>query len=371
MKRRTSRRFRPTMNPGLDPLESRQLLSSGFQAVSSPTIAGSGLSAVSAVSPTDIFAVGSDSAGPLIENFNGTSWSQVTSPAVSGGALSGVSALSSKAVWAVGESTTGPLVEFFNGTSWSVQTTPTLSGGGTLNAVDALSATNVWAVGGSTSGDLIEHFNGTSWSVVAAPASNAKASLTGISAISSTDIFAVGTGPKSIDTLLQFNGTRWSAFSNTIAGSDATQAVDAISATDIWVVGDSGIWNFNGTSWSQLATPNVFVNAISSSATNEVFAVGNTPPAAGDATTFVDQWNGTSFSPVTSANPGNDANSLDGVAALSNGLVVAVGGTSSSTSTKTTANGLVESATFNVPVTAIATSTALTATPASSSFGRR
>ena len=116
MKRRNSRRFRPTMTGELDQLESRQLLSSGFQVVSSPTITGSGLNAVAAVSPTDIWAVGSDSTGPLIENFNGTSWSQVTAP-ITGGALNGVSALSSDDVWAVGGSTSGPLVEFFNGTS--------------------------------------------------------------------------------------------------------------------------------------------------------------------------------------------------------------------------------------------------------------
>ena len=57
MKRRISRRFRPTMTPGLDQLESRQLLSSGFQVVTS--VSGSTLNAVSAISPTDILAVGS------------------------------------------------------------------------------------------------------------------------------------------------------------------------------------------------------------------------------------------------------------------------------------------------------------------------
>ena len=154
MKRRTSRRFQPTMTPGLDQLESRQLLSSGFQVVTSPTVTGAALSAVSAVSPTDIWAVGSDSTGPLIENFNGTSWSVVAAPAVSGGTLSGVTALSKNAVWAVGSNGSGnPLVEFFNGTSWSIQTTPTISGGrGTLNAVTAISSTDVWAVGNTGTG---------------------------------------------------------------------------------------------------------------------------------------------------------------------------------------------------------------------------
>ena len=372
MKRRTSRRFQPTLTPGLDQLESRQLLSSGFQVVTSPTVTGATLNAVSAVSPTDIWAVGSDSTGPLIENFNGTSWSVVAAPAVSGGTLTGVSALSKNDVWAVGSANGSPLVEFFNGTSWSIQTTPAISGGAaTLNAVTAISTTDVWAVGGDSSGDLIENFNGTNWSTVTAPSTTStKASLSGISAISSTDIFAVGSAPKSSGQLLQFNGTTWSVPTTQITGSDATRAVDAISATDVWVVGDAGLWNFNGTSWSQFADPNVFVNAVSSSSSNNVFAVGNTPPAAGDETTFVDQWNGTSWSPVTSANPGNEANSLTGVATLSNGLVVAIGSASTTTSTTTTATPLIESATFSAsPPTAIATTTALTFTPSSPSFG--
>jgi len=148
------------MTQGLDQLESRQLLSSGFQVVASPTItAGSTLNAVSAVSPTDVWAVGDQGSGPttLAENFNGTSWSAVATPNPAGAtfaALNGVSGLSSNAVWAIGNSSSGPLVEFFNGTSWSVQTTPTISGGGgTLNAVTAISPTDVWAVGNTGTGE--------------------------------------------------------------------------------------------------------------------------------------------------------------------------------------------------------------------------
>ena len=369
MKRRVSRRFQPTLTPGIDQLESRQLLSSGFQVVTSPTVAGSSFSAVSAVSPTDIWAVGSDSTGPLIENFNGTSWSQVAAPAVKGGALNGVDALSSDNVWAVGESTSGPLVEFFNGTSWKVQTTPTIpGGGGSLNAVTAISSTDVWAVGKSSSGDLIENFNGTSWSIVQAPSSiGTKGSLTGISAVSSTDIFAVGSVPKG-DQLLQFNGTAWIVPTTQIAGSDATAAVDAISATDVWVSGGAGLWNFNGTTWSQVAFPNADLVAISGSAANNIFAVGSGFSATNGLTTgfgtVAEQWNGTSWSAVTSANPSANQDAFTGVATLSNGTVVAVGNEIPGT-------GFIQSATFPVspPVTPIVTTTALTSTPSSPSFG--
>ena len=378
MKRRISRRFRPTMTPGLDQLESRQLLSSGFQVVSSPTIAGSSLNAVSAVSPTDIWAVGDQGSGPttLAENFNGTSWSKVTTPNPAGATsaeLNGVSALSSSAVWAVGESSSGPLVEFFNGKSWSIQTSPTIAGGGgTLNAVDALSPTDVWAVGntgtGVSRGQLIENFNGTSWSIVQAPSSHG--ALTGISAVSSTDIFAVGGGGKDVpNELVQFNGTTWSVVPN---GPTSAEAVDAISATDVWAAGSSGIWNFNGATWTQVAfsngdTANDF-SAISGTSANNIFAVGSgfssTNGLATGFGTVAAEWNGTSWTAVTSVNPSTNQDAFTGVATLGNGTVVAVGNEIPGT-------GFIQSATFTVtpPATPIATTTALTATPGSTSFG--
>jgi hypothetical protein len=177
MNRRISRRFRPMMIPGLDQLETRQLLATGFQLVTS--VSGLTPNAVAAISPTDVVAVGSGTLangdkGALIETFNGTTWSAATVPAESTGVLNGVAASSSSNVFAVGEtlSSSGvftPLVEFFNGTSWSIQTTPALAGGGSFNSVAVVSPTDVWAVGGSNGNQLIEHFNGTSWSVVASP----------------------------------------------------------------------------------------------------------------------------------------------------------------------------------------------------------
>jgi hypothetical protein len=377
MKRRISRRFRPTMTPGLDPLESRQLLSSGFQVVASPTVAGSDFTAVAAVSPTDIWAVGDQGSGPttLAENFNGTTWSKVTTPNPAGttsAELNGVSALSSSAVWAVGESSSGPLVEFFNGKSWSIQASPTIAGGGgTLNAVDALSPTDVWAVGntgtGESRGQLIENFNGTSWSIVQAPSSHG--ALTSISAVSSSDIFAVGGGGKDVpNELVQFNGTTWSVVPN---GPTDADAVDAISATDIWAAGGSGIWNFNGATWTQVAfsngnTANDF-SAISGSSANNIFAVGSGFSDSNGLTTgfgtIAAQWNGTSWTAVTSVNPSTNQDAFTGVATLGNGTVVAVGNEIPGT-------GFIQSATFTVtpPATPIAT-TALTATPGSTSFG--
>ncbi len=282
----------------------------------------------------------------------------------------------------MGSDNGNPLVEFFNGTSWSVQTTPAISGGGTLNAVTAISPTDVWAVGNTGTGDgrgqLIENFNGTSWSVVQAPVLPTGA-LTGISAVSSTDIFAVGGGGKDVpNEVLQFNGTTWSVLSNHARRGGRRRD---LRHRRLGRGQRSGIWNFNGTTWTQAAfsngnTANDF-DAISGTASNNIYAVGDgfssTNGLETGFGTIAAQFNGTSWSPVTSAQPGQQP----GRPHRSDGLQQRArrGGRQRINHdfalSPTTANSLIESATFTIspPVTPIATTTALTFTPGSATFG--
>jgi len=95
-------------------------------------------------------------------------------------------------------------------------------------------------------------------------------------------------------------------------GPTGTDAVDAISATDVWAVGGSAIWNLNGTSWTEVTTVSGQLSATSGSSANDIFAAGGT---------LVEQWNGMSWSVVTSAS----SVELTGVTTLSNGTAVAVG----------------------------------------------
>ena len=357
MNRRISRRFRPTMTGELDQLESRQLLT-GFQAVTS--VSGLTPAAVAAISPTDVVAVGSGTlangdTGALIETFNGTTWSAATVPAESTGVLNGVAASSSSDVFAVGDTMSDgvstPLVEFFNGTTWSVQATPKLgTAGGGLNSVAVVSPTDVWAVGGSDGDQLIEHFNGTSWSVVASPDSGDvatwSASRRPTPTTSSPSAPSAREHPSSA--ALQFNGTTWSAVAN---GPAAAHSVDAISATDVWVVGGAGagtgaaVWNFDGTAWTEVATFDGQATAVSGSLSNDVYVVGE-----GD---LVEQWNGTSLSVVSATGTAG----FTAVATLSNGTAFAVGG-----------NGI-EQATTSLATTTIPTTTALTSSASSAPFG--
>ena len=222
---RTSQRNRRRMIPAIDQMESRELLSTmvgpapraavprradtvtGLHLVTSPTVNRSFLTATTAITANDIWAVGFTDSGTFAEHFNGTSFTVVPTPTPAGSVgaqLLGVTATASNNVWAVGENVThdsagdpifSPLIEHFDGTSWSIIASPSLASQGLLNGVTAIAADNIWAVGSlghGRGGNLIEHFDGTSWSVVTAPSLSSRDALLSISGTSSHDIWAVG-----------------------------------------------------------------------------------------------------------------------------------------------------------------------------------
>jgi hypothetical protein len=97
--------------------------------------------AVSADSPDDIWGVDKDG---VVNHYNGTSWSSYTLSTVSGTDIDSVVALSPTDVWAGGTNGTGPLLEHFNGTSWQVMTTPSRFSGSGVLAMTARSDSDVW-----------------------------------------------------------------------------------------------------------------------------------------------------------------------------------------------------------------------------------
>ncbi len=136
------------------------------------------LNGVTAVSTSDIWAVGDITVTngifqTLVEQWNGTQWSVVPSPNPSStnNVLSAVTAVSTNDVWAVGQTSTQTLVEQWNGTQWSVVPSPNPMGNNLLRGVASVSANNIWAVGFEVANGLtlIEHWNGTKWRVVKSP----------------------------------------------------------------------------------------------------------------------------------------------------------------------------------------------------------
>lgn len=269
-----------------------------WRAVASPTFpqGSASLSAITATSATDVWAVG-DFPGlfidPLVEHFDGHAWTQVQVPNGNGDEfrLLGVSADSPKDVWAVGSESEGDgapptvtRVMHFNGTSWTVQSTPNRfpTGGGSdqLNGVVALSPTNVWAVGAvtdtnSNSTTLIEHFDGTSWTIVPSPSPAihsgfpANDQLTAVTAVSSNDVYAVGFEQttllddnfSSTPLALHWDGSTWSIVPTPSPGTSPGGLVDDLlfGATslpngNVWFVGV-------GSDPNSFATPSLVLHA--------------------------------------------------------------------------------------------------------------
>ncbi len=232
-----------------------------WSVVTSPNVSSTNyLSSVAVVSANDIWAVGDYYSSftiyqTLTEHWNGTKWSVVTSPNVgSSSSLSGVAVASTNDVWTVGLSynsssfTYQTLTEHWNGTSWSVVASP--NPGSTSNelySVAAVSTSNVWTVGTTSSRTLIEHWNGTSWSVVASPNVLSNDVLFGVAAVSASNIRAVGevssnTGSLYQTLTLHWNGTKWSVVASPNPGSSTNilYGVAALSASDVWAVGEYG-----------------------------------------------------------------------------------------------------------------------------------
>lgn len=229
------------------------------------------LNAVASITASDVWAVGSadNAAGnpqPLAEHWNGTAWAVVATPAVVTGTFSGVAAISSTNVWAGGSfllSSRGNMAQFehWNGRRWSVAKSPAVPGA-SISAMAAVSSTNVWAVGRSLTSTsvaqtLIEHWNGRNWSVVPSPdASTQNNLLLGVTAISATDVWAVGDfqTTSSAGTVFQtltehWNGTAWSIVASPAPGSASLlsgASADPASG-QAWAVGHFNPMQFGAT----------------------------------------------------------------------------------------------------------------------------
>src|SRR2546422_923441 len=112
---------------------------------------------------------------------------------------------------------------------------------------------------------------GGKWSIVPSPnVGSSFDQLNGVTAVSASNIWAVGDDYTNgvVQTLIEhWNGTRWQVVPSTNAGSvdDVLLGVAAVSASNIWTVGydqrgngavQTLIEHWNGTSWQVIPSPN-------------------------------------------------------------------------------------------------------------------
>ena len=254
-----------------------------WKVVHTPSLGNGGNSSLNglvALASDNIYAVGYQAASngavlTLVEHWNGKAWKVVPSPnrSTTGNLLSAVSANSSTDIWAVGVSVDEPsnsiqtFVEHFDGMKWKVVPSPNplpkaFLNQNVLSSVRAVSANDVTAVGFLKDAGhqreltLVEHWNGTKWSVVQSPnqsdAPGSLNSLTSVTAVSATDLYAVGffgdaaTNGQDETLVEHFDGKKWEIVSSPTKGM-AQQLNGAFAlpgVADVWAVGaysDPGI----------------------------------------------------------------------------------------------------------------------------------
>jgi len=273
------------------------------------------LSGVSCSYTTSCFAVGYSSSGShhqtLVARWDGSAWSILPSPNPTGArsaVLRGVSCSNTISCYAVGDYTltspaTKPLVESWDGTSWSIVASPNPPGARStvLSAVSCSDTTSCFAVGYYSSGShhkaLVERWNGADWSIMASPNPTGSTGtvLSGVSCSNTFSCAAVGdyalTSPVTKPLVERWNGGDWSIVASpNPTGSTGTvlSGVSCSTTINCFAVGyySSGshhqtlVESWGSSGWSIMATPShtgahsSALSAVSYPAPTNGYAVG-------------------------------------------------------------------------------------------------
>jgi hypothetical protein len=230
------------------------------------------LKAVAAASKNDIWAVGwyqariggtgDENYNPLIEHWNGSNWQIIpapTSPASRGpnspsgnGKLSALSVVSPNDIWAAGEAvmpggeTYLPLLEHWDGEQWSVVSSFPRTGSIKLNGLAAVSARNIWVAGENfpsptTTQGLLAQWDGSRWKLFPFPD---VFSFEYLSASAPDDIWAIDTplAAPSTSQIQHWDGRKWSTMPLPQLSSEGTYyaslfGITAVTARNVWAVG--------------------------------------------------------------------------------------------------------------------------------------
>ena len=185
-----------------------------WRVVPTPTDIGAAIQDFSAISADDVWAVGSSfrkpnqASRPLVLHWDGDTWTRVAmpNPGPAGAWLEGVAAVSPDDVWVVGSKPEPdtyrdvPLIQHWNGRSWSIVQGAPIDYGW-LGGVVAISNSDIWAVGEHSIPNvgfraMVQHWDGETWSIVRSGVGPGGKRITGylddIEALDSGELWAVG-----------------------------------------------------------------------------------------------------------------------------------------------------------------------------------
>ena len=202
----------------------------------------------------------------------------------------------------------GPVLLCWDGTTWTRSAFAGLPNAN-LYSVSCPAANDCWAVGAPLAGENILHWDGTTWTrwpVSSIPDVN----LWSVHCVADDDCWAVGSninsGPAAQrgEVIIHWNGTTWSRsgpWNNPATGvpNVVLNAVTCSASNDCWAVGNTSggevIARWNGASWTRVgpvgAVPDVILRGISCVANDDCRAVGN--PSSGEL--FL-AWDGSNWS---------------------------------------------------------------------------
>ena len=307
------------------------------------------INGIAARTDTDAWAVGSVGQQaynvpslPLIDHWNGTTWSQATPPSFPASSvhLGWVSSSSAVDAWAVGTinpvkhpSYSGPLTVHWNGSTWTNVPDPLPNFPGTaLVGVADISSTNVYAIGnkGPAFG-LVEHWDGTAWTMPAQPPvpdPTGDFQVSAISATSASNVWIIGTYLQTVygniwdPYSVHWDGTAWNLVTMPQVDGAVFISADALSPANVWAVGNSPsgplIAHWDGTAWTITPSPAPgTLTGITARSASDVWAVGYTTGPQ----TLTLHWDGTTWTTVPSPNVGS-ASQLASVSASPGAAIV-------------------------------------------------
>ncbi|HKF78935.1 MAG TPA: alkaline phosphatase family protein [Candidatus Dormibacteraeota bacterium] len=227
------------------------------------------------------------------------------------------------------------------------------AGDNSLGAVAASSPSDVWAVGdflpdtAASNQDatltLANHFDGSTWSVVPTP--NTGANFNTFFGVAATGGRAWAVGVRLNEAFQDrglveaWDGTRWTIVDIPQPGSerDILFAASALSAFDVWAVGDQEgangkfetlVEHFDGTGWSVVPSPDPgttgnHLYGVKAIGPDDVWAVGQQLGETGPDQTLIEHWDGHAWSVVPSPAQGTASGMLFSVAAGDGGVFAA------------------------------------------------
>ncbi len=215
----------------------------------------SNLTDMAAISPTNVWISGRSAdknfnpAGALLLNWNGSKVTAYSNPLQNDptASLAGISGDSAGDVWTVGDNSAGAIIEHWNGDAWS-SVMPSFNIANTLlNSVKAFSPNDVWVGGNQNGQPFAAVYNGATWTQQTITSDATTGFINSISGTTANDVWLTGeqvTGPNIQQGIIKhWNGSAFTT--NFLSGSAQTggeslQSIAAISPTDVWTADQNG-----------------------------------------------------------------------------------------------------------------------------------